>query len=240
MKDMLMKDYKVSDLIVKNGETYKVTHNGEFCLREEDIWILEDQLSDEDKLEIFDFHTKGLGSYLLGIIKQYQLVRNDREILKRNSSGDFNKISLRKWLKSVDPRKEISTYHSYPTYWMFGREYRLTEECPTTDYGYKMTYSGQPVIRQWFHELLRNLLKEETEWFVNNDAHEIKLASLVSLVSKVGTLDNEKLIGLLWNNQYEGFTDEELDRYIEVLTDISNYMDSKKELLKGEVKVCQE
>lgn len=67
-----------------------------------------------------------------------------------------------------------------------------------------------------------------------NDAHEVKINKVKDLADTVGTdnLNNRKLSDLVWNNKRDGFTDEELDHYIEVLSDIVNYMNEKKAQLE--------
>ena len=236
MKDMLMNEYSVSKLFVKNSPTSRINSRADFGYKEEHVWDIEKYLSDEEKLEIIDYHTDGLGSYILDLIRNYQVVRENPEVLKRTTYGGFNKNSLLKWLNTADPRNVCSRIltRSYPTYWMFKKEFRLTEECPTTDYGYRFLYTDQPVVRQWFHDLLNKLNKEETEWFLLNDAHEVKINKVKDLADIVGTdnLNNRKLSDLVWNNKRDDFTDEELDHYIEVLSDIVNYINEKKAQLE--------
>ena len=236
MKDMLMNEYSVSKLFVKNSPTSSIKSGADFGYKVEFVWDIEIYLSDEEKLEIIDYHTDGLGSYVLDLIRNYQVVRDNPEVLKRTTYGGVNKNSLLKWLNAADPRNVCSRIltRDYPIYWMFDKAFRLNEICPTTDFGYRFLYTDQPVVRQWFHDLLNKLNKEETEWFLLNDAHEVKINKVKDLADIVGTdnLNNRKLSDLVWNNKRDGFTDEELDHYIEVLSDIVNYMNEKKAQLE--------
>lgn len=228
--EFLLDGYNTANQKVLNMENRTIDHGCylEYNIRKETVFTIEDQLSEEDKLHIIDYHTDGLGTYMLDLIDKYWECRENGE-LKLDTWGSIDGRSLRGFIRKYDTRKELRTYKSYPTYYMFHTEFRLNKDhmTPATEYGHKMLYDGKNVINQWFHDLLGQLYKEEKEYFKENDPVQIKYNKIIELVDEIGrgmVCQNEDINDIYWNNKRDGLTDEYLDQIIQSLENIKIYI----------------
>ena len=194
----LMEDYNLSNQTVRNFKTRKVDHSrlSGFCdynIKIEVVYEIEDKLDENQKLQIINYHTDGLGSYILNLIEKYWEARDKKEI-KEISYGNLNMNSLKAWIKKNDERNVLKTWYNehYPTYYMFHNEFRLDRDLktPRTSYSYKMLYDGSSVINQWFHDMLKDLEDQERKYFVENDPIQIK-------IKEINDLYNETILGIL-------------------------------------------
>lgn len=235
--DLLLDGYNTANQTISNMGS-KIIHHGYdsgYNIRDEKVFMIEDQLSEEEKLKIVDFHTKGLGTYILDIIDKYWDAR-DNGVIKCTSYG-VHKGSLNYWVKKNDSRKELKLWYSksYPTYYMFHNEFRLDRKndkemypTPGTDYGYKMLYAGKSVINQWFHLLLLELETREKKYYFENDPTQIKYSKIKKLMDEVGSNiicdENQDLNDIYWNRKQDGMSDKYLDQIIESLENIKTYI----------------
>lgn len=189
MVELMKSNYKVEDLVVKNLSR-KVRYNGlGYNFKEEVIYDIENELSEADKLVIVDSQTDGLGSYLIDLIKKYELAKSNGDI-KKTSWGSLHKGSAASWMKKNDPRGILrqSYPETYPVYWLYGNKFRMDLMTPKTDYGYMMAWHDHSVINQWFHFMLKALEVEELAYYKENDKDQVNFNKLDELVDKYHNL----------------------------------------------------
>lgn len=59
---------------------------------------------------------------------------------------------------------------------MFGTKFKgMSLICPKTKYGYNLEYSGNHIVHQWFHDLCKELYREEQTYFKEHDIFQLKL-----------------------------------------------------------------
>lgn len=236
MKRLLKENYKAENYIVRDSAkrtVYCEIYRG----GKTQISVLEDEFSENGKLRILDSHTDGLCTYILNLIGKYNEARGNE--IKLTQYGGIHKASFGKWRKENDIRKVTSDpsymVKSYPTYWLFGSEYRLVEDTPTTDFGHERLYNGKSVINQWFHDLLIQLENEENKHFKENDPYQLKINKVKELykyVKEIEDFHNQELSDIYYNDKRDNISEEKLDKYINVLDDIRNYINEKVNQLK--------
>lgn len=236
MKELLKENYKVENYLIKSSRKRKI-YDGNNMRGFSEISVLEDEISVKDKLIIFDSHTDGLGSYLLELIDRWIRDRQDENIVKRTKYDSLHHRSVEKWVKNNDPINalRVAWDKNYPTYWLFGCEFRMTKETPRTDYGHSMMYDGQNVIHQWFHLLLSSLEIEETKHFKENDPYQVKINEVKELFNYIKDTDvkvDQDLVDIYYNGKRDEIAEEKLDKYISILNDIRNYVNEKVNQLK--------
>ena len=182
---LLTTQYDISKQIITNMETIEIKHCYEntcdYNIKIEKIYLIENKLSEEDKLKVVDYHTNNLGSYIINLTKKYWIAIDTKQI-KEASYGNLNLNSLKSWFKQYDPRGILHAWQQerYPVYRLFNQKYNLTRDfsTPRTDWGYKMLYDGKNVINQWFHDLLKTLEIEEKHYYTQNDPIQIKITQI--------------------------------------------------------------
>lgn len=189
-ENLLKKNYKIEKLIVRSERTRHFNPCGDYNMRNGyQIYEIEDKLTDEEKLEIIDSHTDGLGTYILNLIDKY-IEDKDNGTIRRASWGSLHMGSLKSWIKKNDKREVMTRYmtSAYGRYNLFGTWYRMTKEVPNTEFGYKMLYDGEPIVRNWFHNLLNELKKEEDKYFLEHDDSEVLKTEIRSLIGKASSI----------------------------------------------------
>lgn len=232
MKEMLLEDYSLEKGTVRGLARYVLDLGSDYSIKSQTVYTIENELSSEDKIEIINYHTDGLAGYLLNLIDKYDREKDNEEIFVPTIWG-INKNSYKKWMKANDPRKVLSLFGPYPKYHLFGQSYGLTRVCPHTDYGYKLLYTDTFIVNQWFHDLLRDLEKKETEYFNTHDHIQVKINKVKKLADGFSLygVTNDKLNDLVWNSKRDGFTEEELDFYIGVFEEVVSFMEEKRKVL---------
>lgn len=189
-EDLLKENYKSENLIIRSEKTYHFDPRGDYNMRNGyQIYEIEDKLTDEEKLEIIDSHTDRLGTYVLNLIDKYIEDKNNGTIRTANW-GNLHMGSLKSWIKKNDKREVMTRYmtSAYGRYNLFGTWYRMTKNVPVTEFGYKMLYDGEPIVRSWFHNLLNMLKKEEDTYFLEHDESEVLKTEIRSLIDKVSRI----------------------------------------------------
>lgn len=219
----LTNNYKVENLFIKSMKKVEISLSN-YSHNYDNKYEIEDQLSEEEKLKIFDYHKDGLGSYLLEKIRLYNEDCSNGTI-KKSKNGRFIKSSLNKWLRENDPRNalRLTFEHHYITYYLNGNEFRMTEMTPRTTFiSHKMLWDEKPVINQWFHLLLKELEKLEDIYYKEHDLDQINKQQLKSLLLKYHYLLDQQLV----DNMYETVSDRnvadlnKVSEYLELLTNL--------------------
>jgi hypothetical protein len=173
---------------------------------------IESELSIEEKTAIIDLYKDGIASYMLNIINKWN---DEKDSLPKDRWGSPKTNSKKAWIKRNDPRKIIDNDYKIGRYWVCGNDIKsLSIECPTTEYGYNMKYSGQHVVNQWFYDLCYEFKKNEAKWFKENDPKQIKITKVKELGNYYRTVFNCKLLNDITYNQSKNVTDEQLDIFI--------------------------
>lgn len=184
-KDLMKENYDISKYVVMNTSKHKVWKGESYCLREYQVYDIEDIISDSDKLEIIDSLYDGIGTYTINLINKYV---HDKEegIIKKASWGSLNKNSLNAWIKKNDSRRIMhkAITKGYGEYHLFGNSHRMSLTTPTTDFSYKRLYDEENIVKQWFHDMLVELDKNETKHFHENDSTEVLKTEIRCLLDK--------------------------------------------------------
>lgn len=219
----LTNNYKVENLFIKSMKRVEISLSN-YSHNYDNKYEIEDQLSEEEKLKIFDYHKDGLGSYLLEKIRLYNEDCSNGTI-KKSKNGRFIKSSLNKWLRENDPRNALclTFEHHYITYYLNGNEFRMTEMTPRTTFiSHEMLWDEKPVINQWFHLLLEELEELEDIYYKEHDLDQINKQQLKSLLLKYHYLLDQQLV----DNMYETASDgnvadlNKVSEYLELLTNL--------------------
>lgn len=228
--EFLLDGYNTADQKVLHLEMRTEVHSSSYNYREEKVFLIEDELNEEDKLKIIDHHTDGLGSYLIDIMKKFV---EDKDTIKKSSWGTYNLNSLRKWVRENDPRGVFkNVFESW--YTKHYLEYRIIEdwykiksdfETPTTDWGYKRLYDGKNVIHQWFHELLHDLYKKENKYFKEHDPKHMICKDIEELHNSLGSeLWEVPELLEIFNHRYENITEDKAKELKEAMKNINTYI----------------
>lgn len=205
-KDLMNESYDISKYIVMNESKTKQYAGSDSVYRDHtfDVYDIEKQLTDEEKLQVIDSRTNGLGTYILNLIKKYNEARVDGTI-RKVSYGSLHKRSLQSWIDKNDPRKVMCAVitKGYGQYRLFRQQYRMTLDTPETEFGYKLPYDSEPVVRNWFHNMLIEIENEEVSHYkAHNDVEILKTSIRKRLEAfngvrwvhiDVDTLSKEKL-----------------------------------------------
>lgn len=195
----------INQLLKENfrPETGVVTNLPKSCIvfRDTSKFLIESELSLEDKIKIIDSHTDMTATYLLNLIKLYN---NDKTSFDCDECGNYNVSAVNKWMKKNDTKK-ICSRNCSPSkeysYYFIGRHYsNLSMITPTSLYGHYLLYTGEHIVNQWFYDLLLKLKKEETDYFKTHDPIQIKLKKLSQYANNYNTcFDNELLFNIAYN-----------------------------------------
>lgn len=200
-------DYKVENLMFYNmKEVQNWFANGKM------VYEIENNLTEEEKIAMIDAMKDGVATYLLSLIKKWE---SEKETLPQNQFGGVKTVSEKAWIKRNDPRGIIDKEYNLGHYNLFGTSFKtLSMTCPSTHHGYSLTYTGQSVVHQWFHDLCRSLYHEEKKYFEENDPKEIKLKKVKELGERYHVyFDNLVLHDIIWNRKKD-VPEEHLDAFI--------------------------
>lgn len=232
----LLNDYNIANQKVLKLESKIVYHDcnelyNSYNRGKEKVFSIEDQLDENEKLDIVNYHTNNLGTYILDIIDNYwECIENGE--LKQTKWGSINRNSLMKFIKKYDTRNILFTHYdiSYPFYHMFHEEYSLCKDhmTPKTSHNYKMLYDGKKVVNQWFHDLLVELYNKEKQYFDEHDPKRIlyndtrkEINDLIDTLYKIpGMFD-------ILNNSYKDMDINKIKEIREVVNDVQTYIKDK-------------
>jgi len=219
-----MKNYKKEDLRIMNSKMVKVNNQSYPQMKDGNyIYEIENEIIIEDKLIFINIMSDNLGTYMLNLILKWD---KESDTLPKDKYNYPKTISITSWLNKNDTKRIISN-HKGVYYYMFGQKHRgLSSTCNKTDYGYEMSYTGEHIINQWYHDLLNLLKKEEVKYFKTINSFEIKFNKLIEM-SKGHTYFNcERLNGLLWNGNRQEYniTESDLDKWIEAYEKLNVYI----------------
>lgn len=175
-EDLMKENYKISNYIIMNSQKHTEILDRSYRFSEVEVYDVENELSDDEKLEIIDSLYHGIGTYLLNLIKKYL---KDREsgVIKTTTYGySLNVGSVRAWIRKNDTRGIMCnpyTNYSHGRYHLFENVREMSLDTPLTGYGYRDLYAEEPIVRQWFHDMLKLMDKEENEHFRKTDSVEI-------------------------------------------------------------------
>ena len=109
--------------------------------------------------------------------------------------------------------------------------------CPYTKNGYRLLYTDDNIIKQWFHDLCRKLHSEEKKYFQSINPFNIKLDKVEEYASRYHIyFNNDKVNDIAWTNTgYDkNVTEGELDIFIgayenieKSIENITNEVESK-------------
>lgn len=208
--------YNKEDLKFYNMEKVSIGYKKE-------AFKIETELSEEEKIKFIDELENGVASYMLNILTKWE---QEKDSLPKDNWGSPKTVSKKAWIKRNDERKIINIDYSIGKYYMFGDDFKeMSLICPTTEYGYDKTYTGEHVANQWFHNLLNKLYIKEKEYFKSIDSFEIKLKKIQEYAGQYGILDNQKLNDIKYTNTgyKDNVTEKELDVFIETYEIIEKY-----------------
>ena len=174
-EDLMKENYKISNYIIMNSQKHIERFGSGYRSNEFVVYDVENELSDDEKLEIIDSLYNGIGTYMLNLIKKY-LQDKEQGVIKTTKYGySLNVGSVRAWIKRNDTKGIMCnayTHYSHGRYYLFGNEHRMSLDT-SPDCGYKYLYDGEPIVRQWFHDMLRLMDKDEKDYFRKTDSVEI-------------------------------------------------------------------
>ena len=178
-----------------------------------EVFEIEKEISFEDKIKIIDIFEDSVATYLLDIITKWN---KEKESLPKDNWENPKTVSVKAWIKRNDPKKKINNDYKIGRYWLYGNEFKsLDLECPSTEHGYSLEYTGEHVANQWFHDLCKKFEEKESNWFKENDPKQIKINKVKALGNSYRIGFNCKLLNDIVYNREENVTDEQLDIFID-------------------------
>lgn len=216
-------NWKEQGTLVSDMRGRTIRNEGFYNRKEEFKWDIEDQLTEQDKLQIIDHIADGLGSYLIETIQVYESDKVNGTI-KTGRYDSLHRGSVASWIRKHGRDNVLFQGYpeSYPVYRVFGDTFRLSLKTPETKYGYKEMWDGKHVINQWFHLLLIDLKKKEQEYFRTHDEKSIKLNEIESLEQMLWYFDLKKV----------DLRDASLKQVSERLAKLQNIVDGVKAQIK--------
>lgn len=216
---LLFENYNTEEYLIKNMKRESISLS-KYNRSIDDKYEIEDQLTEDQKLEIFNSHTNDLGDYLLEKIALY-LDDTENDTIKRGKYDDLNKNSLNKWLKLNDPRHIFNLRYdrNYLTYHLKGTEFRMSLTTPNhTGYvGGPMLWTDKNIINEWFHLLLKELEKTEELYYRQNDITQIKCTRLKELSNKYYELLGGTFSDIDNELRKKEPDSEKINRYLEMM-----------------------
>lgn len=174
------------------------------------VFAIEKELTLEQKIAFIDAQANGVASYLMELFSKWGL---EKDTLPQDKYRPKT-VSMRAWLRKNDPRGIINSEYSMGSYNLFGTGFGNHSLTLITPNERKLTYVGQHIAEQWFHDLLKQLYKAEQKHFVDNDPFEIKLKKARDFGDKYTVLfHNTEIHDIVWNRK-EDVPESRLDMYI--------------------------
>lgn len=179
-----------------------------------EIFEIENEITIEEKIIIIDKFRDNVATYLLDIINKWN---EEKDSLPQGSYGSPKTISKKAWIKRNDTKNKIDSDYKLGEYYLFGIKFKsLSLECPTTEYGYDLTYTGEHIVNQWFHGLCWDFMKDEQKWFKENDPLQIKINKVAKLGNRHREIFNCKVLNDIVYNRKIDITEKELNLFIDV------------------------
>lgn len=202
--------HNVEDLTFKNMKmisTFRYSASNELK-----IFEIERELKLEEKIQIIDAFKDNIATYMIELINKWDA---EKDSLPQDQWGTPKTNSKKAWIKRNDNKNVIDKEYKIGSYNMFGDKFKtLSIECPTTENGYSLTFSGEHVANQWFHGLCLELKRIEEKWFAENDPLQVKINKVKQLGDNYREVFNCKLLNdIVWNRETD-VTDEQLDIFI--------------------------
>ena len=197
-----------------------------------EVFEIEKEMSVDEKIQFIDSQKDGVASYLIELFNKWE---SEKDGLPKDNSGKVKTVSRKAWYKRNDSRGIIDKDYKIGSYYLFKTKYKyLSMECPTTENGYKMTYSGGNIVDQWFHDLLNQLHLEEKEHFETTDSFNIKLEKVKNYTNNFGTVFNSQEIhDIVWNRKTD-VSESNLDIYIKAYQELEQSIKLiESKLMKG-------
>lgn len=219
-------EYRIEDLKFLNMS------KGYCSCGKSDRFEIESELSIEGKIQFIDELKDGVASYLLSIINKWE---QEKDSLPKDKWGSPKTTSKKAWIKRNDTREIIDVSYKIGRYYLFGTQYNsLSMECPYTEYGRSLCYTGDNIVNQWFHDLCNELSTNERKYDREHNPFYIKLDKVRSYAEEYGTFNSKILNDIKWNT-CEAVTEEQLDNYINHYRRIEKIIDEmSKEIIKME------
>lgn len=193
---------------------------------------IEDMLSVEEKIAFIDRERDGVASYMLALIKKWN---EEKDTIPKDKYGEPRTVSKKAWFRKNDSRKIVDIEYTVGNYWLFKTEFKsLSNICPYTKNNFRLMYTGQHIVHQWFHDLIGELVAEERRYYKLTDTKQIKLTELVQLGNRFGVFNCEELNDIVYNHK-EDVAEEKLDEYIDLYKELSDVYDSIEKRLQEEI-----
>jgi hypothetical protein len=224
-------EYKTEGLKFYNmKKTDKHRANAKFTNDMFKIFEIEDQLTEQEKVEFIDNLKDGVATYLINIITKWE---SEKDTLPKDRWGNPKTVSKKAWIKRHDERKIINIEYKIGRYHLFGTEFKtMCLICPTTEYSYNMAYTDKNIVHQWFHDLCYLLFREEQKYFKEHDEFQIKLSKLVALGNQYSIVfDSKELNDIVWNRKND-IDEKTIDKYINAYEKLEQLIDQISDELK--------
>jgi len=177
-KDMLNVVEKLVNWEVSEGFVRGLEHVKEYG---KVSFSIEDSLSVEDKTVIMDAHTDGLLSYMLNLIEKFRVGYKSIKCVKDTIC--FNANSYKAWIRRNDT---MDIVYGDGTFRILNDNYSL--------WGYSgVCYSRKTpdtLVNECFNKLLKKLLKEENQYFIENDSDCLFVEKVCDNLSNYGYEDS--------------------------------------------------
>lgn len=167
--------WRVENLALMNEKSNSYIGN-------EKIYKAENELTRQEKIDFLDSMNDGLTSYILSLSDKF---REDMEngVIRKNKDGQINPISFAAWINKNDTRNcvENSTYDrgrvNFPPYRNIKKlDKVLGANSVSSDY-----------VNDAFHIKLKDLERQEKQYFREHDKTEILKAKVFEYSDKYGT-----------------------------------------------------
>lgn len=216
-------DYKKEEMKLLNMKR-RSSIFGSIDNRNHKFFEIERTESIHDKTLFIDAQHDGIASYLIELFNKWD---NEKDGLPKNAHSKPKTVSKKAWIRKNDTREIIDITYELGSYRLFGTKFKdMTQECPTTEHGFDLAYSGKNVVEQWFHDSLILMYREEKKYFEDNDPFTIKLNKVKDLGNRHHIIFNsQELNDIVWNRKTD-VSEENLDVYISVYEDLEKSIDT--------------
>ena len=236
MEKLVAKEYNAEEMILKDMEQKKAYGINKYRNGTTNYFAVEDEMTIEEKIDFIDGIDNGMATYLLDLFTKYA---EESKSLPKDERGNPKTVSQKAWYKRNDTRNVLSySQYQYPRhyYWYMGTKYRTIETiCPkTSPGGYTMLYTGDHVVKMWFHDLLSNLKGKEIKLFKETDVFEVKLQKVRDYArSNRESFRIKEINDISWNGKSD-VTETMLDAYISAYEKLHKLIKEIGETLPGE------
>lgn len=169
-------EWKVEDMALMNEKS-------NIYIGKEKIYKAESELTRQEKIDFLDDMNDGLTSYVLNLADKYE---KDKDSLPKDNYGQVKTVSFKAWLYKNDKVNLINndTYNRGVT---VVPPYRHIGQLNVGGY----TSSTKPIYSDYvdeaFHLKLKDLEKQERQYFGEHDEYQILKAKVFEYSDKYGT-----------------------------------------------------